>query len=820
MDGHGNNGDAAPVPGDDSWARFLDCLEDRHSLTDLTLIGKGGMGRVYRARDRDLNRWVAVKVLDSAASATTDSLHRFQQESRILGQLRHPAIVGVHSARTTPDGVAYFVMDHVDGGDLGALIAGRRRAGGPFTVGETVALLRPVADALDTIHRMDPQVIHRDVKPANILVPEGDHRHSAWNVSVLTDFGISLTQDETRLTSAGFLIGTDRYMAPEQFRSVQGGPVPGASVDRYAFALIVFEMLTLRPLRETMSQEAWRFARQFPDVPAHALAAPDQARAREVCGVLARALADDPAQRYDSAHGILTALENTVPGTAVTAPDASAQGARAPRRQDDRASGHASGRASGRPRRRIIVAAAAVVAVVVLGVGGAAVVGSVRHPGWSGDQAAMVSAFPQLLPDRQKDTGWLGMTCAPATAGRASGRGSPAGVVGAPLSPPISAMRRPGSGWGRARSRRPCPLGTASSRSDRWAMRRSPCRRRWGRTGTHCSWTRTTPVRISGAFRSVHDDFVRLVTDSQVHVLVFTLSTMSRVHSLRTRTDVTRAMPNYDLYTELGLDKDMPPAEIGTLLEGRINGLLGQGYQPNSPEVDQLATARAILSEPAKRNTYEAALAGPDGIIDVSWLHRLADSQSAAPVSDHSAPSEALVDASPSYDAAATSVINASGAAPSGDAAPAGQDGSPQSPYGQYSPFGQDAGQAAHGQGQFNQQPQYNSGNFGAPVQPAPAKAQFNAASLSVAGRVRAQSKAYLACLAVMVVGMIYPLILLFTADDGDLSIFKGILFAIAHSVAWVGIAEIVWGVRRIVAPEDGTTDDSAAASAASGTDQ
>ena len=106
---HSSDNATAPVPGDNAWTRFLACLEERHSLTDLTQIGKGGMGRVYRARDRDLNRWVAVKVLESTGGGP-DSLQRFRQESRILGQLRHPALVGVHSARTSPAGVAYFVM--------------------------------------------------------------------------------------------------------------------------------------------------------------------------------------------------------------------------------------------------------------------------------------------------------------------------------------------------------------------------------------------------------------------------------------------------------------------------------------------------------------------------------------------------------------------------------------------------------------------------------------------------------------------------------------------------------------------------------------
>jgi len=265
-------------------------------------------------------------------------------------------------------------------------------------------------------------------------------------------------------------------------------------------------------------------------------------------------------------------------------------------------------------------------------------------------------------------------------------------------------------------------------------------------------------------------------------------------------------MPNYDLYTELGLNKDMPPTEIGALLDGRINGLVGQGYPSNSPEVDQLATARAILSDPAKRNTYEAALAGPDGVIDVSWLHQLADSPAASSESSESSESSPV----PSYDAASTSVINAAGDAGSSSSSSSSEDevGSWQSPYGQYSGYGQSQFAQSGQQGQYGQagqygQQQFNSGNFGGPVQQTPAKAQFNTAQLSVAGRDRSQSKVYLACLGIMVIGMIYPLILMFTADDGDLSIFKGILFAIAHTAAWVGIAEIVWGVRRIVAPEE-----------------
>ncbi|AGP31436.1 serine/threonine-protein kinase [Corynebacterium terpenotabidum] len=397
------NASSAPLPGDAGWAGFLAYLEQRHSLVRLSEIGKGGMGRVYRAWDEDLNRWVAVKVLDSAA-ATPESLHRFRQESQILGSLKHPAIVGVHAAKTSPDGVAYFIMDFVAGGDLGARIAQRRAAGSPFSVAEVIHQLRPVADALDTIHRMRPQVIHRDVKPANILVPD---QQSSWNTSILTDFGISLAQDTTRLTSVGFLIGTDRYMAPEQFRAaVDGGPPPGDSIDRYAFALIIFEMLTLRAMRDMMSQEAWRFARRFPGLPPQALAAVDRPATQQITAVLARALDDDPGRRYPTATAVLTALETAMrqpsvaQTTPVTQPPRSSRGSRT----------------AGSPVKKWLISTLSLLMVVVLGVGGYVWVDNSRHPSWSGAQAAMVEAFPDLLPARENDEGWLGMSCSGATA--------------------------------------------------------------------------------------------------------------------------------------------------------------------------------------------------------------------------------------------------------------------------------------------------------------------------------------------------------------------------------------------------------------------
>lgn len=311
--------------------------------------------------------------------------------------------------------------------------------------------------------------------------------------------------------------------------------------------------------------------------------------------------------------------------------------------------------------------------------------------------------------------------------------------------------------------------------------------------------------------------------------------------------DATTLMANYDLYTELDLDKDMPPAEIAALLDGKIDDFRSRGYPEHSPEVDQLSTARSILGDPYKRDVYESALyGGDDTVVDVVWLHNLADT-TFPPTPDAAAtdsPSTAetrktpVSDLAGSADAAGTTGADgahsaddrtAGGAhtAPDGtdsttgadstdttdgeDRADAAADASPWSPTGGPTahnaygpgPYGGSFGQPGQpgrsgqpGQPGLNQAP-----NYGQPGTPSAAAASMN---LSVAGRTRSESKTYLVCLAIMVLGMIYPLIVLFTGDndsDGVYSILKATMFAIAHAVAWVGIAEVIWGVRRIAYP-------------------
>jgi hypothetical protein len=314
--------------------------------------------------------------------------------------------------------------------------------------------------------------------------------------------------------------------------------------------------------------------------------------------------------------------------------------------------------------------------------------------------------------------------------------------------------------------------------------------------------------------------------------------------------DATTLMANYDLYTELDLDKDMPPAEIAALLDGKIDDFRSRGYPEHSPEVDQLSTARSILGDPYKRDVYESALyGGDDTVVDVVWLHNLADTtfpptpEAAAadspstaetrqtPVSDLAGSADAAgVAGTAGADGAHSADDRTSGGlhtAPDEtaetdetadkntsdgeDRADAAADASPWSPTGGPTahnaygpgPYGGSFGQPGQpgrsgqpGQPGLNQAP-----NYGQPGTPSAAAASMN---LSVAGRTRSESKTYLVCLAIMVLGMIYPLIVLFTGDndsDGVYSILKATMFAIAHAVAWVGIAEVIWGVRRIAYP-------------------
>jgi hypothetical protein len=413
----GDSGHTWSDRGEPDTARLAAELEERRNLTDLSLIGRGGMGQVYRAYDRGLRRWVAVKALrPDVVGSAGEGYRRFLVEMRTLATIRHTAVVNIHYAdAASADGTAaYFVMDYVDGGDLEGALADRRRTGRKFTLDEVDRVLRPVADALDHIHHRTPPVVHRDLKPANILLPR-DPRGGAGTTAVLTDFGISIAGDDTRVTSTGLVIGTERYMAPEIFTvaSTYGAHLVDYSpaTDRYALALIALEMLTLTAFRDTMSTVAWRGDRTPPRLTADDLARQDAAVAPQVAGVFRRALDNDPSHRFHTAVAFLDALRDAATGQAAQTREVPGpwNTAPAPVPAPVPATGPAS---SGTARWRTPVALAAVLTIV----GALAILGFVGYrqfltPGWDAGDARIVAAFPDLLPDRQGQHGWRGMTC-------------------------------------------------------------------------------------------------------------------------------------------------------------------------------------------------------------------------------------------------------------------------------------------------------------------------------------------------------------------------------------------------------------------------
>jgi len=199
-------------------------LNDRYRLE--ARIGAGGMSTVYRALDETLQRRVAIKLMNREVATDSDQLERFRREARAVAQLSHPHIVGVIDAGED-ESRPYIVFECVEGETLKDRI--RRR--GRLPIPEAVAYAIEIARALGAAHAR--HIVHRDVKPQNVLI---DEEGSAK----VTDFGIARTLDEEGLTADGRVLGTTDYVSPEQ---ALGQPVTGQS-DLYSLGVALYEMVT------------------------------------------------------------------------------------------------------------------------------------------------------------------------------------------------------------------------------------------------------------------------------------------------------------------------------------------------------------------------------------------------------------------------------------------------------------------------------------------------------------------------------------------------------------------------------------------------
>jgi serine/threonine protein kinase len=258
-------------------------------------LGRGGMGVVFEAEDPLIGRIVAIKIirLDKLVPGadSTGLRDRLFREARLAGGLSHPGIVTIHDVGVA-EGMAFIAMEYVDGRTLEAVMVGERLQ--PFRSSE---LLGQAAAALDYAHRNG--LVHRDVKPGNIIVPwEGPLK--------ITDFGIAKIITDGRMTMTGKLIGTPNYMSPEHIR---GTALDGRS-DQFSLAVIAYEMLTGSRPFESQSLAVLLHEIAYGIRPS--ASASDPTLPTEVDGVLRRALALDPKNRYDSCSQFVDVLNAAV----------------------------------------------------------------------------------------------------------------------------------------------------------------------------------------------------------------------------------------------------------------------------------------------------------------------------------------------------------------------------------------------------------------------------------------------------------------------------------------------------------------------------
>ncbi|GAB3651389.1 serine/threonine-protein kinase [Glycomyces tarimensis] len=273
-------------------------IAGRYRLDDR--LAAGGMGEVWRGTDTRLNRAVAVKLLHAGLSGNDRFRARFHQEAQAVAALQSPGIVALYDygEEHSPEGlVSYLIMELVQGQSLAALIHQRGR----LSPAETMKIIATAAEALEVAHRA--HIIHRDVKPANLLVNEE-------GTVKIVDFGIASAKGQAGLTETGTVMGTLSYASPEQ---LGGGDLTGAT-DLYSLGIVAYECLSGRtpfpgndPAAVITAHMTGQPAPLPPDVPA------------PVSQIVMRCLAKDPRQRYGSAGELAQACRTGRPGTGTTA---------------------------------------------------------------------------------------------------------------------------------------------------------------------------------------------------------------------------------------------------------------------------------------------------------------------------------------------------------------------------------------------------------------------------------------------------------------------------------------------------------------------
>jgi tRNA A-37 threonylcarbamoyl transferase component Bud32 len=374
-------------------------------------LGTGGMGSVYLVRHPTLPRDVALKVLHAGLSATPAMRARFEREAELLSRLSHPNVVDVLDRGQQGD-LLWMAMQYVPGPDLAALL----ERSGALPPERALDIVAAIGNALDHAHACG--LLHRDVKPANILlatIPGGGER------VMLTDFGIGRDMTaSSALTQDGEVVASFAYASPEQ---VSGAAVD-ARADVYSLGAVLFELLTGRRAFDADSLPALLYAVVHAPPPDVRAVRPDLPPA--ISGVLARALAKDPADRFGSCAELVAAARACWPAR-VPAPETAVGPVPVPPPPQRSA-------APTRSRRGPLLAAAAALVVVAVGVAVLVIApwrGEADDPASSpsatgsttqarsgglqdwGEAQFVVDDFPSLLPATPADEGWGGGSCGP-----------------------------------------------------------------------------------------------------------------------------------------------------------------------------------------------------------------------------------------------------------------------------------------------------------------------------------------------------------------------------------------------------------------------
>lgn len=267
-------------------AQTINQIANRYEI--ISLVGQGGMADVYKAQDTILNRIVAIKILRQKLSEDPMTLVRFQREASAASRLSHPNVVDIYDVGEY-NGMHYIVMEFIRGRTLKELIGLR----GPLSVDEAVHIMRQLTSAI--AHAHEHNIIHRDIKPQNILVKDD-------GTIKITDFGIAVANDAVQLTLNNAVMGSAHYLAPETAQ----GKDPDPKIDIYSMGIVFYELLTgsvpfqgktpteiaIKHLREPIP-----FVRDFnPGIP------------QSIENIVLKATAKNPVERYDSASDMLYEL--------------------------------------------------------------------------------------------------------------------------------------------------------------------------------------------------------------------------------------------------------------------------------------------------------------------------------------------------------------------------------------------------------------------------------------------------------------------------------------------------------------------------------